>query len=101
MYRCWKANRIMEKLCTRPRKKSNIAYSLSWFLKNGESLVGEEDVECTPDEVRKWFGLPEGDPACFCYDVSPVQVPMIQSRIRHKINLEQYDYSLECYNPSF
>ena len=77
------------------------AYCLCWFPKDGEIMIGEENISCSPENVRQWFGLPDGDQACFCYNVTPAQVPIIQEFVKHVINLEQYDYSLDCYDPSY
>lgn len=77
------------------------AYCLCWFAKSGEIMIGEENINCTPEDVRKWFELPNSDPACYCYDVTPAQVPILQEHVKHIINLQQHDYSLDCYNPSY
>jgi hypothetical protein len=77
------------------------AYCLYWFPKIDEIAIGEEDVDCSPEDVIKWFGLNDNDHAYFCYDITLLQVPILQKYVKHIINLEQYDYSLDCYDPSY
>ncbi|QGQ22366.1 hypothetical protein F1728_06620 [Gimesia benthica] len=70
-------------------------YTLAWYSVENESLIGEEDIPLTQDTIRSWFYLSEEDTAIECYDVTASQRRDLMKLVKHKIDLNEFNYQLE------
>ena len=73
-------------------------YALSWFAVEGDEVVGEEPLpDVTAEQVAEWFYLPEGDSLMDSYIVRASQRQHLSKLTKHKIDLNRFDYFLECF----
>ena len=78
--------------------KPNTTFGLSWFSAINDELVGEVDLpNVTPENVREWFFLSENDALTDSFIVRASQRQHIAKLIEEVIDLNCYDYFLECY----
>ena len=77
---------------------NQIERRLSWYEKHGDNLVGEYVLDkVSLSELQKLFKQQSEDLMLDCYPVLPSHVNYLQKSIRHKINLELYDYFIESF----
>ncbi len=80
----------------------NTRFELYWFSADNDDLVGEADLpEVTPENVREWFFLSENEPLTDSFIVRASQRQYIASHVKEEIDLNKYDYFLECFEKSF
>jgi hypothetical protein len=73
-------------------------FSLYWFSAESDDLVGEVDLpDLTAGEVRTWFCLPEDEPLTDSYVVRASQRRHLARLVREELDLNAYDYFLECF----
>jgi hypothetical protein len=76
---------------------------IKWFYKNSEddSLQGNESIKEVPSDVLNIIiknTTDEDDPDMVClYQLTSSLVEMIKPFVKHKIDLEKYDYFIFCY----
>jgi hypothetical protein len=82
----------------KPMSKSKVQYTLSWFAADADELVGEESLpDMTAEQVAEWFYLPESDSLMDSYIVRASQRQHLSKVSKHKIDLNRFDYFLECF----
>jgi len=70
---------------------------LRWYEKNGDRLVGEAVLNTVKlPELQMLFHEPLNNLMVDSYPVSMSQVDQLQSAIAQPINLNAYDYYIEC-----
>ena len=76
---------------------------LEWYEKDpGDALVGEEPlVGLDLAALRALLGVSEDDAEdpdlLLPYEVEPADVPVLQRAVRHRIDLDAYDYFVAAY----
>ena len=73
---------------------------LVWFDKTLNTQIGEESIDkINVTEVRRLFDVDDVDvDVIFVYPLTEVeQVLYLQSFVRHKINIQNYNYFVDCY----
>jgi hypothetical protein len=83
------------------------AYLLSWFHKapsqprDALRIDFERLTAITDAQIERWFGgnAIDGNEPVYCFDVTEKQVAELQQRVKHRIDLTLYDYSIDCYDP--
>jgi len=76
---------------------------LEWYEKDpGDALVGEEPlVGLDLPALRALLGIAEDDAEdpdlLLPYEVEPADVPVLQRAVRHRIDLDAYDYFVAAY----
>jgi hypothetical protein len=74
----------------------NIVYSLCWYEKDGDALVGEAPLEGVDEaQVRQQFHLTVEEPPCDCFQVTEEQKPWL-SQLGVPILLDRFDYYIEA-----
>lgn len=71
-------------------------FVLEWFYANNNDLAGEKKIYIARDELWEMFWIQENDPI----DGVPVRASQrskLQVFIAHRIDLNQYDYSISEY----
>ena len=72
---------------------------LRWFKRDGEELVGETQlVGVTLTQLKEAFTPFPDDPFMYdCYRLETVeQVKLLSSWLKRELNLEAYEYFVEC-----
>jgi hypothetical protein len=83
--------------------RDEIERVLEWYEKDpGDALVGEEVLEGLGlDDLRALFGITPDDPddpeLLLPYEVEPGDVATLQRAVRHRIDLDAYDYFVAAY----
>jgi hypothetical protein len=73
-------------------------FALYWFDAEGDELVGEENLPgLTPKQVREWFFLTDDVPLTDSFIVRASQRRHLAEMTKRKIDLNKYDYFLECF----
>lgn len=73
---------------------------LVWFDKTLNTQIGEERIyKVDVTELRRLFDVDDVDvDVIFAYPLTEdEQVSYLQSFVRHKINIQNYDYFIDCY----
>ena len=73
---------------------------LVWFDKTLNTQIGEERIDKVDvTELRRLFDVDDVDvDVIFAYPLTEnEQVLYLQSFVRHKINIQNYDYFVDCY----
>jgi hypothetical protein len=70
---------------------------LRWYEKNGDRLVGETILDSLDlPELQKLFQESADNPMVDSYPIYVEQAARLQSKIEEPINLNAYDFYLEC-----
>ena len=73
---------------------------LDWFDKTLNTQIGEERIyKVDVTELRRLFDVDDADvDVIFAYPLTEnEQVLYLQSFVRHKVNIQNYDYFVDCY----
>lgn len=73
---------------------------LVWFDKTLNTQIGEERIyKVDVTELRRLFDVDDADvDVIFAYPLTEnEQVLYLQSFVRHKVNIQNYDYFVDCY----
>lgn len=73
---------------------------LVWFDKTLNTQIGEERIyKVDVTELHRLFDVDDVDvDVIFAYPLTEdEQVSYLQSFVRHKINIQNYDYFIDCY----
>ena len=73
---------------------------LVWFDKTFNTQIGEERIDKVDvTELRRLFDVDDVDvDVIFAYPLTKDdQVLYLQSFVRHKINIQNYNYFIDCY----
>lgn len=67
------------------------------YEKEGDNLVGEHRLEgISIIELQSMFGEPSDSPMYECYPVTTNQLERLQNVIKAPLDLQAYDYFVEC-----
>jgi len=70
---------------------------IRWYEKKGDRLAGETTLEnASLSELQTLFNQSSDDPMYDCYPVLPSHVSYLEQRLNRLIDLNQYDFFLEC-----
>ncbi|GCA71872.1 hypothetical protein MiYa_03415 [Microcystis aeruginosa NIES-2519] len=72
---------------------------LVWFNKDNDDYVGEYTLNILDiNELKKIFNVTDSDEQMInCYPVFVEQASYLESLLNIEIDLEKYDYFVECY----
>lgn len=71
--------------------------SITWFDKTSEELLGDEALpELELSLLQQLFEIPTTNPMFDTYRLGPIQAAALQPHLKHRIELEQYDYFLDA-----
>lgn len=73
---------------------------LEWYEKDpGDALVGDEVLDgYALETLRDLMSVPDNDPEMLdAYEVEPAEVDALQALVRHRIDLDAYDYFVSAY----
>jgi len=71
--------------------------TLTWYDKRSDEWLGEARLRAVRTPLlRKVFGAPVRDPMYDAYRVEQRHVPALRKWTDVQINLEKYDYFVEC-----
>ena len=80
------------------KSEEEVMRILTKFQKDGDDLLDEFELNGVElQELRASFQRPADDPMYLCYPVSKVQPQYLQRYVSEKIDVEAYDYFVECY----
>jgi hypothetical protein len=75
-----------------------ISRTLSYYRKKSDSPAGEYPLtNVTMESLRTLFGVSSDNPMFDVYPVGPEQVPLLQEVLRRPLDLDRYDYFVECH----
>lgn len=75
------------------RKSMVIGFELEWFNRTDDEFVGAADLpQTTEDEVRKAFGLADGEYPGDCLEVTEKHVDWLKTKIDVPVQLDKYEY---------
>lgn len=70
---------------------------IRWYEKQGDRLVGEMKLgNVSLPELQALFNQSSDDPMHYCYPVLPSHISYLEQKLNRAIDLEQYDFFLEC-----
>lgn len=73
---------------------------VSCFDKRTEELIKEIPfVGITLRDLQEIFGMPEDDEMIEVFDITPRHAQRLQKFLPEPLELDKYDYQLECYAP--
>lgn len=76
---------------------SRVVRLLRVYSKVGNELLEEYPLEHTTlDDLQRAFGVEPDDPMYDCYRVTAREVRFINGRVAHDVQLDRYDYFVEC-----
>lgn len=71
---------------------------LASYEKFGDSLVDEMELDINLDSLRKIWKPYDNDPSFYMsYPVSRFEASVLESKFGIEVDLNNYDYFLECY----
>ena len=77
--------------------ESNTRRYLRWYEKVGDAAIRDEDLEgINLKELQCLFNVPSDNPMYDCWEVNKEHLRVLQSHVRHSIDLEKYDYFVEA-----
>ncbi|MBI1922625.1 hypothetical protein HYR99_00090 [Candidatus Poribacteria bacterium] len=80
------------------KPEKNVVRIITKFQKDGDDLLDEVELKgITLKMLQLLFQRPPEDPMYLCYPVSKTQAKSLQKYVNEKIDLETYDYFVECY----
>jgi hypothetical protein len=78
----------------------NIVRLVSFYSKGGDFPAGKHRLEgIRVSELQSMFGIAPENPMYDVYPVGPDQARHLQRFVKEAIDLEKYDYFVECYGP--
>jgi hypothetical protein len=79
--------------------RGSVSYELCWYSVTTSKLVGVEPVEgLNARKVRSWFHLQPTDAPFGCFPVTASQRRKLVKLVKHKIDLNKYDYFIEDFH---
>jgi hypothetical protein len=73
-----------------------IEHKLVWYKKHGDNFMGECTLDgMTLSDLQHLFEQSSDDPMIYCYPVLFSHISYIQNFVKHKINLDSFDYFIE------
>lgn len=76
----------------------NLVRAVSYFDKDSEEMVGEYPlVGIDLPALQALFGVEPEDPMYDVWPVGPAELAVLRNHVAGEIDLERYDYYLECY----
>jgi hypothetical protein len=95
----WKPEISSSPMTMTMKMENDTTFGLYWFSASDDELVGEVDLpEVTPENVREWFFLSENTPLTDSFIVRASQRQHIARFVKEEIDLNKYDYFLECFS---
>ena len=77
--------------------ESNTRRYLRWYVKVGDAAIGDEDLEgINLKELQCLFNVPSDNPMYDCWEVNNEHLRVLQSHVRHSIDLGKFDYFVEA-----
>lgn len=67
-------------------------FQLEWFSATNDKLVGEERLDVTEKQIRKWFYIMANDSNVDGLIVRASQRKQLQALVKHQIDLNKHDY---------
>ncbi|MEE3719417.1 hypothetical protein V2H45_21985 [Tumidithrix elongata RA019] len=81
----------------RLKQNYKLVRSLRWYKKQGDVLVGQKILDSVSlSDLQKIFGEPENDLMIENYQVTEDEAQHLQRKLNQPIDLNSYDYFLEC-----
>jgi hypothetical protein len=81
-----------------PPETPGVVRLIEWYEKQGDRLLGEATLkDIALSDLQTLFKVSSDNPMYECYPIGSVQVEFLQSKLDHRIDLEQSDYYLSCY----
>ncbi len=76
----------------------DVARYVRWYSRRGNNQVGEEKIESIDmNLLSNILNPPQSDKRMYgCYKVNKENVDRIQSLVKGKMDIEEYDYFVEC-----
>ena len=75
-----------------------VVWVLQAYQKEGDAFVAEWPLkDISINTLHNLFQQPQDDPMYDSYPVSKQQLKALQSHTDHPIDLQKYDYFVECY----
>jgi len=83
-----------------PNDPSTYCYSLCWYQKDGDEFIDQSDLNnLTAQQVTDLFGLKNAQKAHTCWEVTESHKAELKKFTRKKIDLDKYEYYVECFQP--
>jgi glycyl-tRNA synthetase alpha subunit len=81
----------------RLKQNYKLVRSLRWYKKQGDVLVGQKILDSISlSDLQEIFGEPENDLMIENYQVTEDEAKHLQRKLNQPIELNSYDYFLEC-----
>jgi hypothetical protein len=76
-----------------------VVRTLSYYPKGRDFLAGEYPLNGVDvGDLRTLFGIDSGNPMFDVYPVGPEQVTFLQKVLHRELDLETFDYFVECHS---
>lgn len=72
---------------------SNGNYYITWFL--GDKLLAEKKLKVNASDLAFWLNTTEEELKLGCFSIQSTHAKKLQRLIKHKIDLNKYDYFVE------
>lgn len=81
----------------RRQRNPHIRHVVTWFAKGGDEPLGTIPlVGWTPAKLRRLLQLPKSDPVFASFPIGPDQAAQLRDGVRHRFDMKQFDYFIEC-----
>jgi hypothetical protein len=83
---------------TQPPATPGVVRLVEWYEKQGDRLLGEATLQdIALSDLQTLFKVSSDNPMYERYPIGVVQAEFLQSKLDHRIDLEQSDYYLSCH----